>query len=97
MQRRLINHRSHQHGRAVRLTLHGQLSKPLRPVVVEVSLHAQFVGVAHGTVLTSSRPRPPLVAVSVARSAPPPSITVTKENLRSMDGCRDQPKGAEGV
>jgi hypothetical protein len=37
------------------------------------------------------------VAVSVARSAPPPSIIVTKENLRSMDGCRDQPKGAEGV
>src|SRR5687768_1618768 len=45
MQRRLINHRSHQHRRAIRLTLHGQLPEPLRPVVLEMSLHTHFIDV----------------------------------------------------
>jgi hypothetical protein len=52
MQRRLINHRSHQHGRAVRLTLHGQLPEPLRPVVLEVSVDTHFIDVRHGTSAT---------------------------------------------
>src|SRR5918911_1234195 len=47
MQRRLINHRSHQYGRAIRSTLHGQPAEPLRPVVLEVSLDTHFIDVGH--------------------------------------------------
>ncbi|MBV9328386.1 MAG: transposase, partial [Chloroflexi bacterium] len=47
MQRCLINHRSHQYGRAVRSTLHGQPAEPLRSVVLEVSLDSHFIDVGH--------------------------------------------------
>src|SRR3954466_12076539 len=47
MQRRLINHRSHQYGRATPPTLPAHPAEPLRPVVLEVSLDTHFIDVGH--------------------------------------------------
>jgi hypothetical protein len=74
MQRRLINHRSHQHRRAIRLTLHGQLPEPLRPVVLKMSLHTHFIDVGHGTSAT-----PPSVIGALTLYEPWVSLEITRK------------------
>jgi hypothetical protein len=74
MQRRLINHRSHQHGRAVLSTLHGQPPEPLRPVVLEAPLHTHFIDVRHGTSAT-----PPSVIRTITLYEPWASLEIIRK------------------
>ena len=74
MQRRLINHRSHQHRRAIRLTLHGQLPEPLRPVVLKMPLHTHFMDVRHGTSAT-----PPSVIGTITLYKPCVLLEITRK------------------
>src|SRR5690349_735834 len=56
MERRLVDDRADQNGRAVLLALEVQPPKPVRPAVVEVPAHAKSIGLDHGTPPGSSGP-----------------------------------------
>ena len=47
MQRRLVDDRSDQHGRAIFLKMYGQAPKRVRPAVVEVPFHSKSIDIGH--------------------------------------------------